>query len=76
MVAFAPGPGSDKRVRVRYSNIRGLHANLNKLSVAGSEYDVLVYTESKVSDRLEGLFIARAYRSPEVATPRSSVWIT
>ena len=36
---------------VLYSNIRGLHANLNELAVAGSNYDVLVCAESKVSDR-------------------------
>ena len=35
-----PGPGSDKRVRVLYSNIRGLRANLDELAVAGSDYDV------------------------------------
>ena len=43
--------GSDKRVRVLYSNIRGLPANLDELAVAGSGYDVLVCAESKVSDR-------------------------
>ena len=41
-----PGPGFDRRVRVLYSNIRGLHANLDELAVPGSDYDVLV------SDRL------------------------
>ena len=35
---------------VLYSNIRGLHANLNELAVSGSDY-VLVCAESKVSDR-------------------------
>ena len=45
-----PGPGSDNRVRVLYSNIRGLHANLDVLAVAGSDY-VLVCAESKVSER-------------------------
>ena len=34
-----PGPCSDKRVRVFYSNIRG-HGNLEELAVAGSDYDV------------------------------------
>ena len=34
-----------------YVNIRGLRANLDELAVAGSDYDVLVYAESKVSDR-------------------------
>ena len=46
-----PGPGSDSRVQVLYSIIRGLHANLDKLAVAGSDYDVLVCAVSKVSDR-------------------------
>ena len=46
-----PGPGSDKRVRVLYSNIGGLHVNLDKFVVAGSDYDVLVCAESKDSDR-------------------------
>ena len=31
-----PGPGSDRRVRVLYSNIRELHASLDELAVAGS----------------------------------------
>ena len=46
-----PGPGSDKIVRVLDSNIRGLHSNLDELVVAGSDYDVLVCAESKVSNR-------------------------
>ena len=46
-----PGPGSDRRVRVLYSNIHGLHANLDELAVARSDYDVLVCAESKISDR-------------------------
>ena len=46
-----PGPGFDWRIWVLYSNIRGLHANLDELAVAGSDYDVLVCAESKVSDR-------------------------
>ena len=45
-----PGPSSDRRVRVLYSNIRGHHANLDKLPVAGSDY-VLICAESKISDR-------------------------
>ena len=45
------GSGSDLRVRVLYSNIRCLHANLDKLVVAGSDYDVFVCAECKVSDR-------------------------
>ena len=58
MVAFAvdcgdvelyPGPSSDKRVRVLYSNNRSLHSNLHELAVAGSDYYVLVFAESKVS---------------------------
>ena len=46
-----PGPGSDWRVRVIYSNIRGLHSNLDEFGVAGSGYEVLVFAEAKVSDR-------------------------
>ena len=46
-----PGPGSDRRVQVLYSNIRGLHANLDELAVAGSDYDVLAGAESKFPDR-------------------------
>ena len=34
-----------------YSNIRGVHAHLTKLAVAGSDYDILIWVESKVSDR-------------------------
>ena len=45
------GPGSDRKVRVLYSNIRGLNANLDELAVPGSNYYVLVCAESKVSDR-------------------------
>ena len=44
------GSGSDKRVRVLYSNIRGLHANFYEFAVAGSDYDVLICSVSKVSD--------------------------
>ena len=46
-----PPPGSGKRVRVLYINIRSIHANLEELAVAGSDFDVLVCAESKVSDR-------------------------
>ena len=45
-----PDPGSDKRVRVLYFHLRGLHSNLDELAVAGLDYDVLVCVESKVSD--------------------------
>ena len=45
------GTGSDRRVRVLYCNICGLDANLDELAVTGSDYDVLVCAESKVSDR-------------------------
>ena len=37
-----PGPGSDRRVSVFYSNIHGLHVNLDKLAVGELDYDVLV----------------------------------
>ena len=46
-MAIYPGPGSDRRVRVLYSNIRGLHENLDELAVAESNYDVLVCAELK-----------------------------
>ena len=46
-----PGPCSGKWVLVICYNIRGLHANLDELAVAGSDYDVLVCAESLVSDR-------------------------
>ena len=39
------------RVRVLYSNIRGLHANLDVLAEVGSDFNVMVYAESIVSDR-------------------------
>ena len=44
-------PGSDNMVRVLYSNIRGLHANLDELAAAKSDYVVLACAESRVSDR-------------------------
>ena len=44
-----PGPGSHKRVRILYSNIHSLLANLDELAEAGSDYDVLVCAVSKVS---------------------------
>ena len=46
-----PDPGSDRRVRVLYSNIRGLDANLDELAMGGLSYDFLVCAESKVSHR-------------------------
>ena len=45
-----PGPSSHRRVRVLYFNIHGLHANLDELAVAGSDYDALVCVVSKVSN--------------------------
>ena len=45
-----PDSVSDKWVRVLYSIIRGPYANLDELAVAGSDYDVLVCAESKISD--------------------------
>ena len=46
------GPGSDRRVRVLYSSIRVLHANLDELAVAESDYGVLVCAVPKISDPL------------------------
>ena len=37
-----PGQGSDKRVRVLYSNIPGRHANLDEIDMGGSDYDILI----------------------------------
>ena len=45
-----PGPCSDRWVRVLYSNICGIHANLDELAVPGSGYAVLICAVSKVSD--------------------------
>ena len=42
-----PGLGSDMRVRVLYSNMSVLHANLDELAVAGSDYDILVCASLK-----------------------------
>ena len=39
-----------RSVLVLYSNIRLLHANLEEVAVAGSDYDVLFCVESKISD--------------------------
>ena len=46
-----PAPGSDRKVQVLYSNICDLQAYWDELAVAGSDYDVLVCAEYKVSDR-------------------------
>ena len=37
------GPSSDRSIRVLYSNICGLHADLDELAVAGSNYGVSVF---------------------------------
>ena len=42
--------GSAMRVQIFFSNICGLHANLDVLAVAGSGYVLLDCSESKVSD--------------------------
>ena len=47
-----PGPrASGRSVDVLYANIRGLHANLRELTVASSRSDVLILSETLVSDR-------------------------
>ena len=46
-----PGPVPDLRALVLYSNIHGLRTNLGEFAAAGSDYDVLVCAESKISDR-------------------------
>ena len=50
-IELNPGISSDIRVRVLYSNVRGLHAKLDELAVAGSDYDVLVCAETNISHR-------------------------
>ena len=65
-----PGPGSDKRVRVLYSNICGLLANLDELSEAGLDYDVLVCAESKVSDCCH----LSELRIPNFSCPKQRLW--
>ena len=46
-----PGPRVDPGVGILYANIRGLFANLNELTVASAEFDVLVCSETLVSNR-------------------------
>ena len=50
VVESNPGPGSDKKFQFKTLkiSIRALHANLDEFAVAGSDYDVLVFSESKV----------------------------
>ena len=48
---FNPGPDSRPDVRILYSNIRGLHANLSELSISSADFDVLCLSETLVSDR-------------------------
>ena len=45
-----PGPGSNKNVRVLYSNRCYLHANLDKLAVAGSDFDRILSLKSLIAD--------------------------
>ena len=49
-VELNPGP-RPRDIRILYANIRGLHANLSELSVAGSNFDILLCSETLVSDR-------------------------
>ena len=59
--------------RVLYFNIRGVHANLYESAVAGSDYDVLICAESKVSDprHLSDLNIAGFGCPEQNSTPRA-----
>ena len=61
-----PGSGSDKRVRVLYSNIRGLPTNLDELAVAGSVM-MFWFVLSLKSLRAASLALVannRGYRTP------------
>lgn len=46
-----PGPRVRPDVRILYSNIRGLAANLAELTVASADFDVLCLSETLVTDR-------------------------
>ena len=46
-----PGPVSRPDIRILYSNIRGLYANLSELSISSVDFDVLCLSETLVSDR-------------------------
>ena len=47
-----PGPQLQNRcVRLLYANVRGLHANIRGLTVASAQYDVLMCSETLVSNR-------------------------
>ena len=49
-VELNPGPQS-RDVRLLYANIRGLHCNLSELSVASAGFDVIMCSETLVSNR-------------------------
>ena len=49
-IELNPGP-SRKPCRIMYSNIRGLYSNIKDLQVASKEYDVILCSETLVSDR-------------------------
>ena len=50
-VELNPGPVHSKlrQCRILYSNIRGLHANINDLAVASRLFDILFCSETLVS---------------------------
>lgn len=51
-VELNPGPvGRSRDCRVLYANVRGLHGNLKDLTVQSREFDVLLCSETLVSDR-------------------------
>ena len=45
-----PRPAQRRQCRILYSNVRGLHANLKDLSVASKQFDILLCSETLVSD--------------------------
>ena len=47
-----PGPRyNNKECRILYSNIRGLYGNFNELQVASQDYDIVLCSETLVSNR-------------------------
>ena len=51
-IEINPGPRSirHRQCRLMYANVRGLQANLNDLSVASKQFDILLCSETLVSD--------------------------
>ena len=48
-IELNPGPQSANKARLLYCNIRGLYGNFNDLAVASSKYDIILCSETLVS---------------------------